>query len=346
MKVSRGAVLALGSAALFGAGTPFAKRLVGEVPPVLLAGLLYVGSGAGLGLFRFLRRGERGSLSRRETPWLAGAILFGGVLAPVLLMLGLRSTPAAAASLLLNLEAVFTAALAWFVFHENFDRRIALGMVLIVAGGIVLSWQPGESFGISTGALAVIAACLCWAIDNNLTQKVSGGDPVTIAATKGSVAGLINVGIALATGADARPPATSIATALVVGLVSYGVSLALFVLALRHLGTARTGAYFSIAPFVGAAVSVVLLREPIAPGLLIAGTLMLAGVWLHLSERHQHEHDHEPLAHTHSHVHDEHHQHEHAEGADPGEPHTQLHEHPRMTHSHPHYPDIHHRHRH
>ena len=200
MKVSRGAALALASATLFGASTPFAKRLVGELSPIFLAGLLYLGSGAGLGLYRLARRGERGSLSRREMPWLAGAILFGGVLAPVLLMAGLRSTPAAAASLLLNLEGVFTALLAWFVFHENFDRRIALGMVLIVAGGLVLSWPPGGSFGIAAGALAVVAACLCWAIDNNFTQKVSGGDAVTIAATKGSVAGVINLGIALAMG--------------------------------------------------------------------------------------------------------------------------------------------------
>jgi len=346
VKISRGATLALASATLFGASTPFAKRLVGELPPVFLAGLLYLGSGAGLSLFRLVRHGERGSLSRREMPWLAGAILFGGVLAPVLLMAGLRSTTAAAASLLLNLEGVFTALLAWFVFHENFDRRIALGMVLIIAGGLVLSWQPKGSFGISAGALAVVAACACWAIDNNLTQKVSGGDPVTIAATKGSVAGVINLGIALVMGSAHRPPVASIGAALLVGLVGYGVSLAIFVLALRHLGTARTGAYFSIAPFIGAAVAVLLFREPIAPQLALAGVLMLAGVWLHLTERHEHEHRHEPLAHTHPHVHDEHHQHEHAQGVDPGEPHTHLHEHAPMTHAHPHYPDIHHRHRH
>ena len=347
MKVSRGAALALASAALFGASTPFAKRLVGDMPPVLLAGVLYLGSGSGLGLFRLVHHDRRGSISRGEMPWLAGAVLFGGVLAPILLMVGLRSAPAAAASLLLNLEGVFTALLAWFVFHENFDRRIALGMALIVAGGVVLSWQPQGSFGISAGALAVIAACLCWAIDNNLTQKVASADPVTIAATKGSVAGVINVGIALAMGAAAqRPPVPAIVAALVVGLVGYGVSLALFVLALRHLGTARTGAYFSIAPFVGAAVSLLLFREPIAPALAVAGVLMVAGVWLHLSERHHHEHHHDRLAHTHPHVHDEHHQHEHAASVDPGEPHTHAHEHEPMTHAHPHYPDIHHRHRH
>jgi len=345
MKISRGATLALASAALFGASTPLAKRLVGEMPPVLVAGLLYLGSGAGLGLFRIVRHGQRGTLSPREMPWLAGAIVFGGIVAPVLLMAGLRSTPAAVASLLLNLEGVFTAVLAWFVFHENFDRRIALGMVLIVGGGLVLSWQPGGSLGISAGALAVIIACLCWAVDNNLTQKVSGADPVTVAATKGSVAGVINVAMAFAVGA-APPPLPAVLAALAVGLVGYGVSLALFVLALRHLGTARTGAYFSIAPFVGAAASLVLFREPIGLRLAAAGILMMAGVWLHLSERHQHEHRHEALAHMHRHVHDEHHRHEHAEGIDPREPHTHAHRHEPLTHTHPHYPDIHHRHRH
>ena len=345
LKVSRGAALALAAAALFGASTPFAKLLVGEIPPVLLAGLLYLGSGLGLGLMRVLRAGEGTKPSRRELPWLGGAVLFGGVLGPVLLMAGLRSTPAAAASLLLNLEAVFTALLAWFVFRENFDRRIALGMGLIVAGGAALSWQPGQAFAISPGALAVAAACLCWGIDNNLTQKVSAADPVTIAALKGSVAGTINVAIALAMGA-ALPQPKPIAAALGVGLVGYGASLALYVLGLRHLGTARTGAYFSVAPFVGAAVSLALLREPVGPGLLAAGLLMAGGVWLHLTERHEHEHRHERLAHSHGHVHDEHHRHEHPEGMDPREPHTHWHQHEPLTHSHPHYPDIHHRHPH
>jgi drug/metabolite transporter (DMT)-like permease len=346
VRISRGAGLALASATLFGVSTPLAKRLAGEVHPVLLAGLLYLGSGTGLGLFRLLRHGEGRMLSRREMPWLAGAVLFGGVVAPVLLMTGLRSTPAAAASLLLNLEGVFTAVLAWFVFHENFDRRIAGGMGLIVAGGLVLSWQPGESLGVSLGALAVIAACLCWAIDNNLTQKVASADPVTIAAAKGLVAGFVNGAIAVAIGVAMRPAVSAVLGALLVGFVGYGLSLALFVLALRDLGTARTGAYFSVAPFVGVVVSLVLLREPVGASLIVAGVLMAAGVWLHLTERHQHQHHHEALAHDHLHVHDEHHQHEHAAGVDPRQPHTHPHVHEPLTHSHPHYPDIHHRHRH
>jgi drug/metabolite transporter (DMT)-like permease len=346
VRISRGAGLALASATLFGASTPLAKRLAGEVHPVLLAGLLYLGSGAGLGLFRLLRHGEGQTLARREMPWLAGAVLFGGVVAPVLLMAGLRSTPAAAASLLLNLEGVFTALLAWFVFHENFDRRIALGIGLIITGGLVLSWQPGGSLGVSVGALAVIAACLCWAIDNNLTQKVASADPVTIAATKGLVAGFVNVAIAVVIGVAVRPPLSAVVAAVLVGLVGYGLSLALFVVALRDLGTARTGAYFSVAPFVGVAVSLVILQEPIGARLVAAGIFMIGGVWLHLTERHQHRHHHELLAHAHPHVHDEHHQHEHTAGVDPREPHTHPHVHEPLTHSHPHYPDIHHRHRH
>lgn len=340
-----GVGFALAAAALFGASTPFAKLLVGNVPPLLLAGLLYLGSGFGLGLYLLLR-GHRGEarLQRRELPWLAGAVLFGGALGPALLMLGLRTTPASTAALLLNLEGVFTALLAWFAFHENFDRRIALGMLLIVAGGAVLSWQPG-TLALPPGALAVAGACLCWGIDNNLTQKVSGSDPLQVAAIKGAAAGGVNTAIALALGA-ALPGAPTTAGAMVVGLLGYGVSLALFVLALRHIGTARTGAYFSLAPFVGAGVALVLLREPVGPRFFAAAALMGAGVWLHLTERHEHQHRHERLEHTHRHVHDVHHRHSHPAGTDPGEPHTHRHVHEPLEHTHPHYPDLHHRHVH
>jgi len=345
-----GVAIALLAAGLFGASTPFAKLLLGEVPPVLLAGLFYFGSGVGLSLVRLVRRQSRVSaleaaLPRAQWPWLAGAVLFGGVLGPVLLMLGLQRTAAATASLLLNLEGVFTALLAWFVFRENFDRRIALGMVAIVAGGLVLSWQPGAGLTISTGALLVAGACLCWGVDNNLTQKVSSSDPFQIAAIKGLVAGSVNLAIALALGAH-LPDFKVLCEALVVGFFGYGLSLACFVLALRHIGTARTGAYFSLAPFVGAAVALPLLHESIGPFFVAAGVLMGVGVWLHLTERHEHQHAHELLEHAHRHVHDEHHQHEHAADSDPTEPHTHLHVHDPLTHSHPHFPDIHHRHGH
>lgn len=345
-----GVGVAFAAAALFGASTPFAKLLLGEVSPVLLAGLLYLGSGIGLSLVRLVRRqstagaGEA-SLPRAQWGWLAGAVFFGGALGPALLMLGLQSTSAATASLLLNLEGVFTALLAWFVFHENFDRRIALGMVAIVAGGLVLSWQPGAGLAFSKGALFVIGACLCWGVDNNLTQKVSSSDPFHIAAIKGLVAGSVNLAIALMLGAH-LPGAKVLGGALVVGFFGYGLSLACFVLALRHIGTARTGAYFSLAPFVGAAVSLLLLRESVGPLFVVAGILMGLGVWLHLTERHEHQHAHERLEHAHRHTHDEHHQHEHAAGIDATEPHTHSHVHEPLTHSHPHFPDIHHRHDH
>ncbi len=339
--------LAILSALLFGASTPLAKLLLGDLPPLLLAGLLYAGSGCGLWLVRWARpRAQHETpLGRRDIPWLAGAVALGGVAGPVLLLSGLRATPAAVASLLLNLEGVFTALLAWFVFRENFDRRIALGMLLIVAGGALLSWQQGPMGAPALGVAAIAAACLCWALDNNLTQRISGGDPLQVAAIKGSVAGAVNLGAALAAGAD-MPRAGMAAAALLVGLFGYGVSLVLFVLALRHLGSARTGAYFSLAPFFGAAASLALLSERIGPGFGVAAVLMGAGVWLHLTERHVHEHAHEPIEHSHLHVHDEHHRHEHAPAAPSGEPHSHAHGHQTLPHSHPHYPDLHHRHRH
>src|SRR5258705_6939757 len=245
----------------------------------------------------------------RDLGWLGGAILFGGVLGPVLLMVGLTSTAASVSVLLLNLEAVFTALLAWFVFRENFDRRIALGMGLIVLAGVVLAWTPG-TLAFSSGALFVAGACLCWAIDNNFTRKIAANDAMAIAAAKGLIAGVVNIGIALAAGATLPSLSLSMAAALV-GLAGYGVSLMLFIIALRELGTARTGAYFSVAPFFGAAVAIGLLHEPMTLALLAAGALMACGVWLHVSERHEHRHTHERLEHAHSHVHDEHHRHIH-----------------------------------
>ena len=344
----RGVVFAVGAAALFGVSTPFAKLLLGGLPPVLLAGLLYLGSGIGLTLLRAVRRLQGAPsvpLLRSDLPWLAGAVLFGGVLGPVLLMWGLRATPASAAALLLNLEGVFTALLAWFVFRENVDRRIALGMASIVAGGVALAWQPSEGLHLPAGALGVAAACLCWAIDNNLTQKVSATDPMLVASIKGLAAGLVNTTLGFVLQPALPRPAVLLAAA-VVGFAGYGLSLTLFVVALRRLGTARTGAYFSLAPFIGTAASLAILGDSVTPGLLVAGALMGVGAWLHLSERHEHEHSHEPLAHSHVHHHDEHHQHDHEPGIDTAGPHAHWHVHAPMRHKHPHYPDIHHRHSH
>lgn len=346
--MNRNVLYALLAAALFGASTPLAKLLVGELSPVLLAGLLYLGSGMGLALVRLLRdRGWKASgLAPSEWPWLLGAILFGGVLGPVALLFGLTYTSGTTASLLLNLEAVLTAVLAWVVFKESTDRRIVLGMAAIVAGGAVLSWPTGESGSSSwPGPILISVACLCWAIDNNLTRKVSASDALFIAGSKGVIAGTVNSLLAWSMGA--MLPDRGIAlSALAAGLLGYGVSLVLFVLALRGLGTARTGAYFSTAPFIGAAVSVALLGESTDWVFWLAAVLMAWGVWLHLTERHDHEHRHEPLAHAHGHVHDEHHQHVHEFEWDGREPHAHWHRHAAVTHKHPHFPDIHHRHLH
>jgi drug/metabolite transporter (DMT)-like permease len=257
-------------------------------------------------------------------------------------MFGLLTTSGSAASLLLNLEAVLSALMAWMVFKESVERRIVLGMVFIVLGGIVLSWPAGETSSSGWGGPVFIAlACLCWAIDNNLTRKVSASDAVFLASTKGLVAGAFNGLLALLIGVS-MPGGSLLFSTLTVGLLGYGFSLVLFVLALRGLGTARTGAYFSTAPFIGAAVSIVMLGESQGVLFWLAATLMAIGVWLHLTEHHEHEHLHEPLAHAHKHVHDEHHQHENPNGH---EPHEHWHTHPAMTHKHSHFPDIHHQHK-
>lgn len=340
-----GVLAAIGAAVLFGAGTPLAKWLLTQISPWLLAGLLYLGSGIGLTLYRWFRRAPTTQLPANEWRWLIGAILAGGVVGPVLLMFGLRGMPASGASLLLNAEGVFTALLAWFVFRENVDRRIALGMTAIVAGAAVLSWPGKVELGTLWPTLAVLGACLAWGIDNNLTRRVSLTDAAWIASVKGWSAGLVNSIIAMLLGAS-WPTFPTVAGALFVGSMAYGLSLALFVFGLRNLGTARTGAYFSIAPFFGALLAVLWLAEPVSLTLLIAGGLMALGVGLHLTERHSHEHTHEALEHEHEHTHDEHHQHDHDPTVPPGTRHIHRHHHHSLTHAHAHFPDAHHRHGH
>lgn len=343
-----GARLALASALLFGASTPLAKLLLGAVDPWLLAGLLYAGAGLGLLALRLLRpflaAGE-GWPARTDLPWLGLAVAAGGVAGPALLMLGLARTGAATASLLLTLEGVLTAVVAWTVFREATDRRMVAGMALIAAGAVVLAWQGRLEVGGVAGPLLVALACLCWAVDNNLTRKVALADPIRITLLKGLVAGGVNLTLALAAGAALPGPGVALAAGLV-GFLGYGLSLALFILALRRIGTARTGAYFGMAPFVGALIAVPLLGEAPDARLLLAAAFMGAGVYLHLTERHEHEHGHEPLEHAHRHLHDEHHGHAHDPGDPPGEPHVHRHAHARLRHAHPHFPDAHHQHRH
>lgn len=342
-----GVPLALGSAVLFGASAPLSKLLLGAVNPWLLAGILYLGAGIGLAIFHFVR-GLVGlpsietPLRRDDVPWLALVVLFGGVLGPLLLMSGLSLTSASTGSLLLNMEGLATMAIAWLIFRENLDRRLLLGAIAILLGAALLSWD-GQSVRFDFGGLLIIGACLAWGIDNNLTRKLSASDPVQIAMVKGLFAGAVNLGLALATGVT-LPPLGYVVAGAVVGFFGIGVSLVMFMLGLRYLGTARTGAYYSLAPFIGAVLALAILHEPLTLTLLISGLLMAFGLWMHLIERHQHEHTHEILEHEHLHVHDAHHQHGH--NGLVTEPHSHPHRHDRLRHSHPHYPDLHHRHAH
>ncbi|PKQ31857.1 MAG: EamA family transporter [Actinobacteria bacterium HGW-Actinobacteria-2] len=341
---SRGVQAALLAAVLFGAATPLAKALLGEVNPWLLAGLLYAGSGVGLWVFRAVRRTPRVRLARTDRGPLVGAVISGGIVAPVLLMFGLSAMPASGAALLLNAEAVFTVGLAWLVFREPVSRRILLGMLAIVAGAVVLSVPTLVEFGSLLPTLAVLGACLAWGVDNNLTRKVSLNDTTWLAAVKGAVAGPVNLVLGFALGAQLPAPGP-IGAAMAVGFVSYGVSLALFIFGMREVGTARAGAYFSIAPFVGAVLSLA-FGEPLGWPLIPAGVLMAFGVWLHLTERHTHAHHHDASAHDHWHTHDIHHQHDHLDDSAPRGGHRHWHEHPEVTHDHRHFPDTHHPHRH
>lgn len=342
-------LIALAAAALFGLSTPLAKLLLGDVSPWLLAGLLYLGSGLGLSALMLLRRAtgtqaKEAGLSRSDLPWLAGTVLFGGILGPVLLLFGLNLTDAASASLLLNLEAVFTLTLAWVVFHEHVDGRLFLGAVSIVAGAVLLSWQ-GTFGAIGWGAPLIALACLSWGVDNNLTRKISATDPYLLTAVKGVAAGTVNTALALGTGIN-LPSISAVGAAMLLGFVSYGLGLVLFIIALRHLRTARTGAYYGSAPFIGAIAAAIVLGTPLTGTILTAGLLMAIGAWLHLSERHEHLHTHEELEHAHRHVHDDHHQHAHQAQDPPGEQHSHWHRHASLAHSHRHWPDLHHRHRH
>ena len=333
---------ALGAAALFGLTVPLAKRTLAVESPWLVAGLLYLGSGIGLGILAVMQR-RRWTVARSELPWLCGAILSGGVVAPVLLMLGLGRDTASGASLLLVTEGVLTSVIAWCVFRENVDRRVLLGFLAITAGVVVLLADSARDGVAPLPALFVLGACLFWAIDNTFTRKVALADAPQLAALKGLIAGATNAALAVAAGAR-WPAATTVAYVGLLGFLGYGASLVLFVVALRGLGAARTSAYFSTGPFLGATAAVVLLGEPATVQLVAAGLLMVIGVWLHLTESHSHEHEHAELVHDHFHAHDEHHRH-HPDGAAVA-PHAHPHRHERLRHRHAHFPDSHHTHDH
>lgn len=340
---------ALLAALLFGASAPLAKLLLGEVPPTLLAALLYLGSGIGMFIFQRLQKAAHShvaeaQISRTDWPWLLGAILAGGVAAPITLLFSLRSTPAATASLLLNFEGVATTLIAFFAFKEAISRRAWLAIVCIALASILLSIHFGATWGISWGGLGILAACFLWGLDNNFTRHVSSKDPLMIVTAKGLGAGFVSLVIALLIGAP-FPRWPIILGAMLLGSLSYGASIALFIHALRELGTARTSALFSTAPLAGVILSVLLFQEYPTLLFLLAVPLMLIGTLLLVNEDHAHEHKHEELTHEHSHNHDDGH-HDHVHDHPVLGRHSHVHNHARQVHSHPHMPDLHHRHAH
>jgi len=337
---------ALAAAALFGASAPFAKLLLSQVQPIPLAALLYLGSGLGLTLIKVgskaLKAPSSGeaTISGSDWLWVFGAVVSGGVFAPILLLFSLSSTPAATASLLLNFEAVATTMIAAVVFREAVGRRIGVSIACVTVASILLTRSTGSQWGIAWGALGVLAACSLWGIDNNLTRHVSGKNALDIVQVKGLGAGSFSIILALMLG-QTLPALPSASLALLLGFLGYGLSTVLFVTALRGLGAARTSALYAAAPFVGVIIAFVIFQQIPDVTFLMALPVMIVGAVLLVGERHAHSHIHLPEDHAHRYEPDTHHADPEAQGAHPA-----AHSHAVTEHTHPHVPDIHHRHDH
>lgn len=333
---------ALLAALFFGASAPLSKLLLNDVPPVLLAAFLYLGSGTGIAILRMRRRRAEADLRRADWPWLLGAILSGGVAAPIVLMFSLQSTPASTASLLLNFEGVGTTLIALLAFREAIGGRAWAAILAITFASILLSTDFSQSWGLSPGALGVIGACFLWGLDNNLTRNISDKDPLAIVAWKGLLAGAFS----LCLGMLLRNPIPSlerIAVILLIGFICYGLSTMLFIQSMRGLGAARTSALYGTAPLAGVLIAILIFRELPSPLFLVAALLALGGAFLLINENHTHFHTHVPLIHDHRHDHsDPAHTHQHPDNGT----HAEAHEHPAEEHEHDHSPDIHHRHGH
>ena len=333
---------ALLAALFFGASAPVSKLLLGDVPPVLMAAFLYLGSGTGISLIklyqRFSRNQKEAGIRRPDVGWLAGAIISGGILAPILLMVSLKNTPASTASLLLNFEGVGTTLIALFFFHESISHRALGAIFAITVASILLSTNFGSNWGMSLGAFGVLGACVLWGLDNNLTRNISAKDPLTIVAWKGLVAGTFSLILGLVLSQQV-PALTTILSILLLGFISYGLSTMLFIYSMRGLGAARTSALYGTAPLAGVLLSILIFKDPITFLFGIAAVLMIAGALLLANEEHAHFHIHMPVVHEHGHSHDEFRSHGHLDT-----PHSHEHEHPRTEHEHGHMPDIHHRH--
>lgn len=339
------------AACLFGASAPLAKLLLNDIQPVVLASFLYLGSGFGLLFYKLFlviaqnKSNQEAPLSKTDLPWLLGAIISGGIAAPIVLMFSLKHTPAATASLLLNFEGVVTALIAAAAFHEAISKRIWAAVAFVTVAIVLLSLDPSGKWGVSPGALGVLCACALWGADNNFTRNISAKDPVVIVIVKGIVAGSVSLILALILG-NTFPGGIHILLACILGLFCYGLSIVFFILSLRTLGTARTSAYFASAPFIGAALSVVIFREIPNTLFVISLLLFMIGAFLLFAEKHSHAHTHFKFEHDHIHDHcDEHHDHIHPAGS-ANNKHSHSHRHDRATHEHRHTPDIHHRHKH
>jgi drug/metabolite transporter (DMT)-like permease len=334
---------ALLAAVFFGASAPIAKLLLGDVPPILMAAFLYLGSGTGISLIKLYQRATRkqkeAGIKSPDVKWLAGAIISGGILAPILLMISLKNTPASTASLLFNFEGVGTTLIALFFFRESISRR-ALGAILaITVASVFLSTNFQSGLGFSLGAIGVISACVLWGLDNNFTRNISAKDPLTIVAWKGLVSGTFSLILGLSLG-QRIPAITSILSILLLGFLSYGLSTMLFIYSMRGLGAARTSALYGTAPLAGVLLSIVIFKDPLTLLFGIAAIMMVAGTLLLANEEHAHFHIHMPVVHEHRHMHDdEFHGHGNERDA-----HSHEHEHPQTQHEHGHMPDIHHRH--
>lgn len=347
---TQGPLLATLSAVLFGISPVLCKLVIGEMSPVLLAGLLYLGSGIGLSFVLVRQRinifREIQSVSRIHRIKLLGAVLAGGVIAPLCLVYGIKYGRASEVALLLNLETVATTIIAWLIFKEQVSRYVWAGKVLIVLASAFIILKAPESVAFSASGILVVLACVFWGIDNNLTRDVDELPATALAAIKGYSAGLFNIALAAAIGFG-TVDIQQIGGALLIGAFSYGASLVLFIGALRKIGSARSSTYFAIGPFIGVLSSLILLHEQPPAFFWFAAALMLAGVVCLYRERHEHPHAHEAVTHRHQHTHDqdEHHRHQHEE-KDNTEPHDHFHLHERQTHIHIHWPDTHHRHIH
>lgn len=355
MKVKRlvPIIEALFAALLFGGSAPLAKILLEEVSPVPLAAFLYLGSGTGLLMYQIISKlskkhtSAEASLSSKDIPWLIGAIVFGGIIAPIILMSSLKETPASTAALLLNFEGVATTLIAVLFFKEGIGKRIWIAIICITLASIVLSWDFSNQWGISFGALGILGACICWGIDNNFTRNISGKNPFVIVIIKGFVAGTFSLLLTFIIG-SAIPTAGTIIKIMVLGCFSYGFSIVLFVLAMRSLGSARTSAFFGTSPFIGALLAFILLGDIPNMLFIVSVPIMLTGTIFILKEDHCHKHLHEHMIHDHRHCHeDNHHEHYHSLGEMSKDGyHSHIHEHEERLHEHSHTPDIHHRHVH